>query len=200
MLFRPRLALILAVILFGCMFGDRTSRAEQRWDQPPGVYVVTGDGPVRLHTYGEQTRAYDTGSMVFHFQAGSLDRVPTASSIKSIVVDMLGWKPRSLHFVVGRDQLTADFPESRQLVFRQLLVSATAVDVYCREFSSPWVKEAYRSLSARYAGEPDLPEAFFIVILNSSAGLARRAYLVRLAPELVGGVDRVRFELEAGGW
>ena len=117
------LAMAFAVVWAG--IGDHDAPAARQRDYVAGVFVGTPDGPIELTAYAE---AATNGQL--RMTKGSLENVPTLSTVQRILCNLPNWQPGGV-FVSTQQIFQDERAERRELQFavRRLNISALEVRV-----------------------------------------------------------------------
>ena len=144
----------------------------------PGVFAVTDQGVVEMTVFGER-RPVDFSIPSFVYGSTELDQIPIVASIRSIYVNMMGWKPGDLCLIVGRQRLATPRDDFRRLVWKFNPRGVVSADIVSHEFE-PAALQKYRKHLTSSSRPGDDVRAFIVLELRSQTGLAPRGYPVQV--------------------
>jgi hypothetical protein len=191
----------LVVLLATTLLVSSVSAPQQPPGQPAlprksGVFAMTSQGAVELRISGEadtvdntqanlglgqQSANRSATNMVkCYFSAKDIERIPVVESLQSFYVNMIGWSPRDLFMVVGREALINQTEKYQRFVGRAVNRGIAFV-VSAADLESPAaLLQSIKKLAP--AGVPvDQLEVYVVLAVRNSEGLTPRAYPVRIA-------------------
>lgn len=178
----PALVTVIALLLLPLGPWGQPSQASGKpaFPRKPGIYAMTPQGPVELKVSGERNEVEMAGLLKSYYPPDSFDRIPVAESVRSFYVSAMGWKPRGVYLVVGREYLTNAFEKYQRLNGRVVMRGAVAFEIQSADLESPdFVLRTIRRLAPTGLSDADI-EAFLVLELRSEAGLAGRTYPVKI--------------------
>jgi hypothetical protein len=165
--------MLVAAVLLGAGAQDP---AKPVFPKKSGVFAMTAEGPVELKVSGEPNQVEKSTTFRCFYAPKDYDKIPTVSSLQSFYVSAMGWAPRDLYIIVGRDMLSNPSEKYQRLRGRAVTQGAIAFQVVSADLESPaFVEQAITRLST----DPTA-EAYVVLELTSTAGLSNRSYPVKL--------------------
>ncbi|MCX6544370.1 MAG: hypothetical protein NTV05_08140 [Acidobacteria bacterium] len=144
----------------------------------PGVFAVTNQGVVEMTVFGER-RSEEYSIPSFVYGSTELDQIPIVASIRSIYVNMMGWSPRDLCLIVGRQRLATPRDDFRRLIWKFNPRGVVSVDIVSQEFQPEALQKYQKHLTSNSRPGDDV-RAFIVLELRSQSGLAARGYPVQV--------------------
>jgi hypothetical protein len=144
----------------------------------PGVFAVTDHGVVEMTVFGEPRQGnYSIPSIVYG--STELDQIPVVSSIRSIFVNMMGWRPRTLYLLVGRQRLASPSSDYQRLNATINPRGVVRFEVLSHEFQPEELQKSYRRLTSKSQPGDDT-RAFIVLGLSNQTGQPGRSYPVQV--------------------
>jgi hypothetical protein len=191
----------LVVMLATTLLVSSVSAPQQPPGQPAlpkksGVFAMTPQGAVELKISGEADTVDNTQANLglgqqsvnrsatnmvkCYFSAKDIERIPVVESLQSFYVNMIGWSPRDLFMVVGREALVNQTEKYERFVGRTVNRGIAFV-VSAADLESPAaLLQSIKKLAP--AGVPvDQLDVYVVLAVRNSEGLTPRAYPVRIA-------------------
>lgn len=173
----PGIILLIAALL--APLGTQAP-AKTAYPKKSGIFAMTSQGPVELKVSGERNYVQGDLELRCFFSPDSFDRIPAAESVQSFYVSAMGWTPRAIYIVVGRDGLVNSKDKHRRLAGREVRRGAVAFEVFSVDLETPdFVLRAIKQLAPPTATLAEV-EAYLVLDLHSTTGLNDRAYPVRI--------------------
>jgi hypothetical protein len=144
----------------------------------PGVFAVTERGTVELPVFGEQ-RKVEGAIETFAYAESDLERIPVVASISALYVNVMGWTPKDLYLIVGRQRLATPRDDYRRLNGRAYSKGPILFEVVTEKLEPEALEKEYRRLAKKKRSGEDV-RAFVVLELISQAGLNRRSYPIQV--------------------
>jgi hypothetical protein len=171
----PALFILIAALLLP----QSPQAPAKAYPKKSGIFAMTTQGPVELKVSGEPTRIELSNVVRCYYAPDSFDRIQAVEALESFYVNLMGWVPRDLYIVVGRDQLTNPTVKYQRLTGRAVNRGAIAFQIVSDDLRPAFVEQAARRLSP--SGTVDATTEVYVVLeLRNRDGLSDRAYPVRI--------------------
>jgi hypothetical protein len=178
----PALVALVALLLLpaGPFAPESQAARKHAYPSKSGIYAMTSEGPVELKVSGERNDVELAIGLQMYYSPESFGRIPAVDSVRSFYVSAMGWAPKDVYMVVGRDRLTNSLDKYQRLNSRVVSRGVLAFEILSADLESPeFVARTIRRLAPAGVGDADL-EAYLVLELRSQAGLNDRAYPVRI--------------------
>jgi hypothetical protein len=176
-------ALMIAATCLLLLLGSAAAQPAGKpvYPKKMGIYAMTPQGPVELKVSGERADVELTNGLKCFYSADSFDRIPKAELVQSFYVSAMGWVPRGLYLVVGRDGLVNSQDRYQRFTERMVLRGAVAFEVFSVDLQSPgFILRAIRKLAPAGLADSEI-EAYLVLELKSTSGLNDRSYPIRIS-------------------
>jgi hypothetical protein len=174
------LIVLLAALLAFPAAPSAQAQAQPAYPKKAGIFAMTSQGPVELKVSGERNFVQGDQRLKCYFSPDSFDKIPAAESVLSFYVSTMGWAPRDIYLVIGRDGLVNSMDNYRRLAGRMVTRGAIAFEVLSADLENPdFVMRAIRQLAPPGANLADV-EAYLVLDLRSTSGMNSRAYPIRV--------------------
>jgi hypothetical protein len=176
----PALIVLLAALLALPLPLPAQAPAKPAYPKKSGIFAMTSQGPVELKVSGERNFVPGDMRLRCFFSPNSFDKIPAAESVQSFYVSAMGWAPRGIYLVIGRDGLVNSLDNYRRLTGRVVTRGAVAFEVLSADLETPgFVTSAIRQLAPAGANLSEV-EAYLVLDLRSTSGMNDRAYPIRV--------------------
>lgn len=176
----PAFILFVAALLVSPVPWSDQAPARRSFPKKAGIYAMTPQGPVELKVSGEKNEVEKAVVLQNYFSPDSFDKIPSAESVQSFYVSAMGWQPKGLYMVVGREYLTNSYEKLQRFAGRLVPRGAIAYEIESADLQSPeFVLRAIRRLAPAGVADADL-EAYLVLEVRSVTGLNGRAYPIRI--------------------
>ncbi|HEY3380186.1 MAG TPA: hypothetical protein VGK32_00375 [Vicinamibacterales bacterium] len=176
----PTLVLLIAALLLPSGSLTAPATAESTYPKKSGIYAMTPQGPVELTVSGERNNVALAIGLKSYYSPETFDRIPTADSVQTFYVSAMGWTPRGVHLVVGREYLTNALDKYQRFAGRVVPRGAVAFEIKSADLESQdFLLRAVRKLAPAGVADAEL-EVYLVLELRSTSGLNDRDYPIRI--------------------
>jgi hypothetical protein len=176
----PALIILLAALLAFPVPLPAQAPAKSAYPKKAGIFAMTSQGPVELKVSGERNYVQGDQRLKCFFSPNSFDKIPAAETVQSFYVSAMGWAPRDIYLVLGREGLVNSMDNYRRLAGRAVMRGAVAFEVLSVDLENPdFVMRAIRQLAPPGANLAEV-EAYLVLDLRSTSGMNDRAYPIRV--------------------
>jgi hypothetical protein len=173
----PALIVLIAALLAPSAV---PSPAQTAYPKKTGIFAMTSQGPVELKVSGERNFVQGDFRLLCFYSPDAFDKIPAAESVQSFYVSAMGWAPRNVYLVIGRDGLVNSKDNFRRLAGRLVQRGAVAFEVLSSDLENrDFVPSAVKQMAPAGANLGEL-EVYLVLDLRSTSGMNDRAYPIRV--------------------
>jgi hypothetical protein len=176
----PARLAVLLFLLLSCGVSSAQPAPKVKYPGKSGIYAMTAQGPVELKVSGEPSSLLGTLKQQTFYSADAFDKIPKVDAVRSFYVSAMGWAPKRLYLVVGREALVDSQDRFQLFTAGTASRGVVAFEVLSPDLLSPaFVLGSIRKLAP--AGVPDSElEVYLVLELKNTAGLTARSYPIRI--------------------